>query len=273
MNLFIRQYKETEEIYLRARYYQPAVGRFLTRDTYTGEEDDPLSLHLYGYCGNDGVNQLDPTGHKAKAIPVAKGAPKYEPKKWNKESVRIRTNCYAYAFNFKKNPITKQNFGTGRNSIFAMQPGMFCGQQYNSEDFITKEGVIDRVEKDMKKLKYKFKPISNKKVYKKITNKRSWLVYLVVTKKGKTEEKTKNNIICLDGADYHWYRQDKSGKWSHKPGNSKVTRKDAKGKIIKNPSKADKKYCYKNSYRGITIIENIKYENVGFFKVTKKKKG
>lgn len=26
----------------------------LTRDTYTGEEDDPVSLHLYTYCGNDG---------------------------------------------------------------------------------------------------------------------------------------------------------------------------------------------------------------------------
>ena len=55
--------KETEEIYLRARYYEPNVGRFLTRDTYTGEEDEPESLHLYAYCGNDGVNMVDPSGH------------------------------------------------------------------------------------------------------------------------------------------------------------------------------------------------------------------
>ena len=55
--------KETEEIYLRARYYQPEVGRFLTRDTYTGESDEPKSLHLYTYCENDGVNMVDPTGH------------------------------------------------------------------------------------------------------------------------------------------------------------------------------------------------------------------
>ena len=55
--------KETDTIYLRARYYQPALGRFLTRDTYTGEEDDPLSLHLYTYCGNDGVNRVDPSGN------------------------------------------------------------------------------------------------------------------------------------------------------------------------------------------------------------------
>jgi len=55
--------KETGEVYLRARYYQSVVGRFLTRDTYTGESDDPKSLHLYTYCENDGVNAWDPSGH------------------------------------------------------------------------------------------------------------------------------------------------------------------------------------------------------------------
>ena len=54
--------KETEEVYLRARYYEPSVGRFITRDTYTGESDEPLSLHLYTYCANDGVNMVDPSG-------------------------------------------------------------------------------------------------------------------------------------------------------------------------------------------------------------------
>ena len=60
--------KETEEVYLRARYYEPGVGRFITRDTYTGESDEPLSLHLYTYCANDGVNAWDPSGHKKKIV-------------------------------------------------------------------------------------------------------------------------------------------------------------------------------------------------------------
>lgn len=60
--------KETGEVYLRARYYQPIVGRFLTRDTYTGEEDEALSLHLYTYCQNDGVNGIDPSGHWNKKV-------------------------------------------------------------------------------------------------------------------------------------------------------------------------------------------------------------
>lgn len=55
--------KETEELYLRARYYQPGLGRFLTRDTYTGENDAPGSLHSYAYCRNDGVNAWDPSRH------------------------------------------------------------------------------------------------------------------------------------------------------------------------------------------------------------------
>ena len=64
--------KETEEVYLRARYYEPGVGRFITRDTYTGESDEPLSLHLYTYCENDGVNAWDPSGHKIKLATKSK---------------------------------------------------------------------------------------------------------------------------------------------------------------------------------------------------------
>lgn len=56
--------KETESVYLRARYYQSGLGRFLTRDTYTGEENELLSLHLYTYCENDAVNAVDPSGHE-----------------------------------------------------------------------------------------------------------------------------------------------------------------------------------------------------------------
>ena len=63
--------KETEEVYLRARYYEPSVGRFITRDTYTGESDEPLSLHLYTYCENDGVNMVDPSGHWSKLAKYA----------------------------------------------------------------------------------------------------------------------------------------------------------------------------------------------------------
>lgn len=49
--------------YLRARYYDPASGRFLTKDTYLGETNDPLSLNLYTYAQNNPINYVDPSGH------------------------------------------------------------------------------------------------------------------------------------------------------------------------------------------------------------------
>ena len=51
--------------YLNARYYNPEDGRFLTEDTYTGENTDPESLHLYAYCTNNPVTNADPSGHIA----------------------------------------------------------------------------------------------------------------------------------------------------------------------------------------------------------------
>lgn len=41
-------------------------------DSYTGESDEPLSLHLYTYCENDGVNAWDPSGHKIKLATKSK---------------------------------------------------------------------------------------------------------------------------------------------------------------------------------------------------------
>src|SRR5208283_4254930 len=48
--------------YLRARYYNPQIGRFLTRDPEAGRIKAPATLHKYLYAGGDPVNRLDPTG-------------------------------------------------------------------------------------------------------------------------------------------------------------------------------------------------------------------
>ena len=64
---------DTGTYYLRARYYTPSVGRFLTEDPlpYTktkmpNEQEiiDPLSLNLYTYCWNNPVLYFDSTGNK-----------------------------------------------------------------------------------------------------------------------------------------------------------------------------------------------------------------
>ncbi|MBV9791806.1 MAG: hypothetical protein JOZ51_26690, partial [Chloroflexi bacterium] len=48
--------------YLRARYYEPNQGRFLTLDPYAGRVAEPLTLHKYMYAHADPVNNIDPSG-------------------------------------------------------------------------------------------------------------------------------------------------------------------------------------------------------------------
>ncbi len=48
--------------YLRARWYNPATGRFMSRDPYAGSIWDPASLHRYNYARANPVNYIDPSG-------------------------------------------------------------------------------------------------------------------------------------------------------------------------------------------------------------------
>ncbi len=48
--------------YLRARYYDPAVGRFTTFDPFGGSFGEPLSLHKYLYTRGNPITGIDPTG-------------------------------------------------------------------------------------------------------------------------------------------------------------------------------------------------------------------
>jgi RHS repeat-associated protein len=49
--------------YLRARYMNPATGRFWTRDSFEGRTQDPQSLHKYLYVKSDPINLTDPSGN------------------------------------------------------------------------------------------------------------------------------------------------------------------------------------------------------------------
>jgi RHS repeat-associated protein len=51
-----------ELIYLRARFYAPGMGRFLTRDTWVGDYNRPLSLNQWNYGYGNPVNYTDPSG-------------------------------------------------------------------------------------------------------------------------------------------------------------------------------------------------------------------
>ena len=57
---------ETGLYFLQTRYYDPEVGRFISRDSIEYADPETIcGLNLYAYCGNNPVMATDPTGRAA----------------------------------------------------------------------------------------------------------------------------------------------------------------------------------------------------------------
>ena len=51
--------------YFGAHYYDPDMGRFITRDVMPGTREKPQSLNTYSYCLNNPLRYIDPTGNES----------------------------------------------------------------------------------------------------------------------------------------------------------------------------------------------------------------
>ena len=62
----------SKNYYSNSRYYNTETGRFLSQDSYYGDDEDILSLNQYTYCYNDPIQYVDLSGNSvisaAKAI-------------------------------------------------------------------------------------------------------------------------------------------------------------------------------------------------------------
>jgi RHS repeat-associated protein len=70
------QQVDTEDglVYLRARYYDPTLGRFIMRDQASGNDSLPQTLNRYSYVDNNPVNLMDPSGNFAILVTIGLGA-------------------------------------------------------------------------------------------------------------------------------------------------------------------------------------------------------
>lgn len=153
----------------------------------------------------------------------------YNPNKWNNNNnIKLNHNCYAYALG-KIRPKLKSKPQPG---YFINYPGLY-NSDYKCNTF------YERIMKE--------NPLAYKIDFNKPCKKGFHKIYLAIDQKD--EDK-----------DYHFYRQDKSGYWSHKPGRQKVVNYDAKGKKIKNPENANRNYNYykyKKSCGFLCVNKNI----------------
>lgn len=132
-------------------------------------------------------------------------------KVWEDEDIIKYNNCYAYAFrDLKLNRKTKPQPGFKNN----LTP--LTKNQYNCQNF------IERILLDYPNAEYMGKNYIN------CTDCKN-SVFLALDNKGLKQ-------------DYHFYRQNSDGFWTHKPGSEEVLHTDSLGNKIVNPKFSNRKY-------------------------------
>ena len=121
----------------------------------------------------------------------------YNPDYWNGEDVKDY-NCYAYALNTK-------NHGY-------MQPGQSTLISITRFEIININKLLSKINSDSKNYGFIFTPINKYEICPIGTYK----VALVVDNENESES------LLYPDYDYHWYRQNSDGYWSHKPGGGNV---------------------------------------------------
>jgi len=170
--------------YYRARYYNPAVGRFMSQDPigFAG------GINFYAYVDDDPVDQIDPSG-----LATEKPAPLYDPDRW-KDAVKTN-NCYSYAWD--------KRFPPGAES--KPQPGALSGKPFKKLTCDSIEGAAMR--DGFKK--------SDGDCCSRGYHKVKLFIGSNIHLPGKAG-------MTPAVADYHWYRLDSNGMWSSKHGLSPV---------------------------------------------------
>jgi len=157
--------------------------------------------------------------------PLSGSEPIRDAKYYNKPYVRKSHNCYSYAM-FVHDPMGEQlckKYGNCRDEFH--QPGAKTGHRnaLNKEERRSCKVVENLMMGDIPEVtKSTFQarcPTGMSKV----------------------------GAVVHKGVDYHWYRQDRDGYWSHKDGSNKVKTFDALKRLIFNPELASRDYRWQGS--------------------------
>jgi len=149
---------------------------------------------------------------KSEFSPLSGSEPTYEPIKWNKDyNVKNSHNCYSYSLGKIVKGIKSKP-----------QPGYGSGFKHINDSEYNCNAFFNRLKKDS--------PASYIEDFDNKCMPGFYKIFLTLDKEN----------------DYHWYRQDNSKYWSHKPGYSDVVNVDAQNKKIKNPVLASRDYGYLN---------------------------
>ena len=144
----------------------------------------------------------------------------YSPTLWNYSPMINNNNCYAYAIN-------NQVYPSENRIWYKQQMGEYADEFFTA---FTKNAIYSAVQADYAKYNFVF---SKSLMFQEIDRDAvcpagTYKVALVV------------GVTDNGELDYHWYRQDSDGLWSHKPGKNEVKRVDNSGDLIVDPETADR---------------------------------
>jgi len=161
--------------------------------------------------------------------------PRYIPEFWNTMDSNIKdyTNCYSYIMD-------RYEVGADKK----LQPGELSSGKFDSYDC---DEILRKLRDD-----YKMYNIVQVEKHTKLPC-NHYKIALVIDDEGEEQ-------------DYHFYRQDLDGYWSHKPGKNNVRRRDASGNLIKDPETADRNYDVHNDYSN-NESDNNYYRFCGYYSV------
>lgn len=135
--------------------------------------------------------------------PQASGAPAYNPAAWNDPAYVLCNNCYNYGCDIRTDTFAQPGYAHGVD-LSVNWKLINCVDVGNAAEA---DGLQHQAEK-----------------------KCAGCTHLVAL------------VIAPDYPDYHWYRLDDNGRWSHKPGGGPATDLDASDHPITNPETADRDY-------------------------------
>ena len=142
--------------------------------------------------------------------PMSGSEPKYDEKKWNDIKIKSKHNCYAYATNQINTAFDKKP-----QPGYAARMGGVPNKEYSCMAF------LKRLKKDLPSM------------------------YLVDFNSPCMKGFHKSFMAIdtkIDDPDYHFWRMDDDGLWSHKPGAGEVSKVDASGKKIMDPAKSNREW-------------------------------
>jgi len=226
------------------RFYSPSQSRWLSRDPLGEWGSD----NTYSFCLNNALLWIDATGLEpsdggvttAKPPPACatcpRGGPPYQPDIWNRPGIQENNNCYSYACDRMHGPIPFRYPPVSSPVRGKPQPGQYSGEPisgppYNCADVIKKAKADGMEELD--------EHGCCRQGWHRV---KAYVGDRIRVQRRRTPQGTTVSASRDAGADYHWYRQDAGGTWSHKPGGGEVSYLDASGQEISDPASANRDY-------------------------------